>query len=556
MARSAVVVAAVILLAVGACAPPAAAQSGGGSDQAGPASGRVVYAPPVDGVITDHFRAPPTPYAAGNRGLDYATVPGTPVRAAADGEVVFAGAVAGALHVTVRHADGLRTSYSFLDTIEVAAGARIRRGDVLGRTGAFFHVGVRDPAGRYLDPEALFAGASPVRHAYLVPGTDDGAPPLAERRSLFGVVVERLGAFEARVGATGYRRLALLAHYARVTNPVERLAEVHDRLDRWWRNRDDCTPASAPPPPPEGRRIAVLVGGLGSTSAGAAVADVDTSALGYAAGDVVRFSYGGGRVPDALPAGSALAGLSVSSYSAADSQADLRASAARLATLLAAVARAAPGVPIDVIAHSQGGLVSRLALEDGGPDGVATLVTLGTPHGGADLATAVEALRSNPGADASLAEIRSVLGVDIDPSSPAVGQLAETSDVVSEVRDHPVPDRVRVVSIAARGDLVVPQGRTVVDGRPSVVVPISGLHAHDRLPSSPQATREIALAVAGRAPTCERLGDVAGDLLVGESISVGESVLGAAALDGGLGPPGWSSGASTGSGLAAASGGP
>jgi len=483
-------------------------------------------------------------------------VPGTPVRAAADGEVVFAGPVAGALHVTVRHADGLRTSYSFLDAIEVAVGARVRRGEVLGRTGAFFHLGVRDQADRYLDPDDLFVGASPARHAYLVPGADDGVAPLAERRSLFSVVVERLGAFEARVGTTGYRRLALLAHHAEATNPVGRLAEVSDRLDRWRRGQDDCTPASTPPSPPGGRRIAVLVGGLGSTSESAAVAGVDTAGLGYAAGDVVRFSYAGGRVPGELASGSGLGALPATSYSAADSQADLRASAARLVELLTAVARAAPGVPIDVIAHSQGGVVSRLALEDGGPAEVATLVTLGTPHGGADLATAVEALRSNAGADTSLGEVRALLGVDLDPTRPAIGQLAETSDVVGEMRDHPVPDRVRVVSIAARGDLVVPHGRTVVEGRPQVVVPISGLHAHDRLPSSPEATREIALAVSGRPPTCEMLGDVAGDVLVGESISVGEALLGVAALDGGIGPPGWSSSVGGDTGLAAAPGGP
>src|SRR5688572_15830060 len=72
------------------------------------------YAPPVDAPVVDPFRPPAGPFGAGNRGLEYGTPPGTEVRAAADGTVVFAGSVAGTRHVTVKHADGLRTSYSFL----------------------------------------------------------------------------------------------------------------------------------------------------------------------------------------------------------------------------------------------------------------------------------------------------------------------------------------------------------------------------------------------------------------------------------------------------------
>ena len=72
---------------------------------------------------------------AGNRGIDYGTAPNALVFAAADGRVIFAGAVGGTLHVTVEHADGLRTSSSFLETLTVAAGARVRIGDELGTTG-------------------------------------------------------------------------------------------------------------------------------------------------------------------------------------------------------------------------------------------------------------------------------------------------------------------------------------------------------------------------------------------------------------------------------------
>src|SRR4051812_42369634 len=83
----------------------------------------VTYQPPVDDApITDPFRPPPEPWAAGNRGVDYGTEPGAPVRAAAAGEVVFAGPVGGSLHVVVLHEDGIRTSYSFLAEADVRRG--------------------------------------------------------------------------------------------------------------------------------------------------------------------------------------------------------------------------------------------------------------------------------------------------------------------------------------------------------------------------------------------------------------------------------------------------
>jgi murein DD-endopeptidase MepM/ murein hydrolase activator NlpD len=56
---------------------------------------QVRHAPPVDGPITDHFRAPAARWAAGNRGIDYETTPGEAVLASADGTVEFAGQVGG-----------------------------------------------------------------------------------------------------------------------------------------------------------------------------------------------------------------------------------------------------------------------------------------------------------------------------------------------------------------------------------------------------------------------------------------------------------------------------
>ncbi len=138
----------------------------------------VVYSPPVDAPVTDPFRPPPQPWLPGNRGVEYATVPGTPVRAAARGEVTFAGAVGGDLHVTVAHPDGVRTSYSFLAEVRVVAGQRVERRQVVGVAGSRLHVGARRGE-TYIDPESLWGPTGPpwVRLAPL-----DGAADPTDRQ--------------------------------------------------------------------------------------------------------------------------------------------------------------------------------------------------------------------------------------------------------------------------------------------------------------------------------------------------------------------------------------
>ncbi len=136
------------------------------------------HVPPVEAPVADPFRAPDNPYGAGNRGIEYDTEPGTPVRATAAGEVVFAGPVAGALHVTVLHPDGVRTSYSFLQRIDARVGQRVDQGEVLGLAGDRLHLGARR-GDAYFDPASLFAAASP--QVRLVPFDDPPGPgPSAE----------------------------------------------------------------------------------------------------------------------------------------------------------------------------------------------------------------------------------------------------------------------------------------------------------------------------------------------------------------------------------------
>lgn len=119
------------------------------------AQDQIIHMPPVSVPVVEPFRAPELPWGSGNRGLKYDTAPGTEIRASTDGTVVFAGRVAWDLHVTVRHADGVRTSYSFLSRITVRVGQAVRQGDVVGLSGDRFHFGARR-GDEYFDPVTLF----------------------------------------------------------------------------------------------------------------------------------------------------------------------------------------------------------------------------------------------------------------------------------------------------------------------------------------------------------------------------------------------------------------
>lgn len=111
---------------------------------------------PVDGRVLDAFRPPAHPWLAGNRGIEYAATPGTPVRAVADGRVSFAGPVGGRLVVSIVHADGLRSTYSPLGRLSVHKGVLVARGDVVGEAAGQLHLGVLRGSD-YVDPSAWLA---------------------------------------------------------------------------------------------------------------------------------------------------------------------------------------------------------------------------------------------------------------------------------------------------------------------------------------------------------------------------------------------------------------
>lgn len=501
--------------------------------------------------MVDPFRPPTSPYGPGNRGIDYATAVGTAVRAASDGEVVFAGNVGGSLHVVVLHGDGLRSSYSFLRTAEVRRGEQVLAGQPVGTSGERFHFGVR-VGEEYVDPLALLAGARPVR-VRLVADPVGPAPEPEERRvlarSLSGLATTTTavgqGALSwARDGGVAVARplapvgdVRAWLHYARAL-AVPMQLRLMAAAAAAAAERSECTPADRAAHPTDGtprragqhqRRLAVLVAGLGSSSGDAAVLDVDTRSLGYEPADVVQFSYRGGTVAERP-------------YDPTDTTVDLHLSGQRLADLLGRLAHEHPGVPVDVIAHSQGGLVARVALLGAPgrtPPPAATLVTLGTPHGGTNPATALGLVTTSTPGD-RMAEAGRLLGT-IDLRGPSVRQMAETSEFVGWLGKQPPLTGTRVVSVAARDDVIVPSPRSQLPGASNVVVDVPGIDDHGGLPGSAAAHRELALALAGLPPSCQPVVDRVVDAVTGELVSSIEDHLGAGlsvAAHGARGPVG------------------
>jgi len=128
------------------------------------------YRPPVGGalVVLRAFQPPPTPYAAGHRGVDLA-LSSPVVSAAGSGVVSFAGVVVDRGVVVIRHPDGVSTEYEPV-TASVTQGAPVSVGQAIG-TVSGVHAGCSAPClhwgarrnGTYLDPMLLLRPLGVVR---------------------------------------------------------------------------------------------------------------------------------------------------------------------------------------------------------------------------------------------------------------------------------------------------------------------------------------------------------------------------------------------------------
>jgi len=116
---------------------------------------------PVEGRVVDWFRSPACPRCAGNRGLEFVSVPGAAVVAPVAGEVAFSGPVGGVGYIVIVADEpaGLNAVIGGVGDRTVAVGDAVAAGQRLGQASTWlfagFRLGSRREAG-YLDPAPLF----------------------------------------------------------------------------------------------------------------------------------------------------------------------------------------------------------------------------------------------------------------------------------------------------------------------------------------------------------------------------------------------------------------
>jgi hypothetical protein len=466
---------------------------------------------PVPGAVVRPFDPPESRFGAGHLGVDFAAPPGTPVVAAGPGVVSFAGTVAGTRHVVVAHAGDLRTSYSFLAAVSVRRGDSVRTGQVVGTTGGdgqghdgdVLHLGLRS-GDAYLDPMALLGPPDLTAIVHLAPTSEPPRPVSAarERRSLLAGI-GRVARTALHVSEEAFEVVG-----RGVASGFPLHAAVARGIRQWLEQRASCA-AHAPPATGEGgsdHRVMVVAGIESSLAPGRPSSPLPVRDLGYRSREVTYFSYA----------------ADATTYDARDTEGPLLVAAHRLADQLRALQRREPGREVDLIAHSQGGVVVEAFLTqlydrgDSSYPPLGTVVTLSSPLRGAPLADAAAAIRNSRTGDDALRALPVA-------RTPAVRDLASDSPLMRRVARAPLPELVELTTIGGATDLLVPGTLATRPGaRHTTLIP-HVLNAHAGIVKDPAALASVRAALESRPLPCRSfLSTVAGEVLptmVGEAES-------------------------------------
>lgn len=100
-----------------------------------------MFLPPIEGAAVSSSFGPRVHPIYGvarmHNGIDYTSPPGTPIRAAEDGDVVIAESRDGyGLTVVIDHRNGLGTLYGHMSAFAVTLGDEVERGDIVGGVGS------------------------------------------------------------------------------------------------------------------------------------------------------------------------------------------------------------------------------------------------------------------------------------------------------------------------------------------------------------------------------------------------------------------------------------
>lgn len=545
------IISAILAVAFAGSAAGMVAAPGGPDAGASAEAGAVRrFSPPVPGVVLRPFAAPRTRYGPGHRGVDLTAASDEEVRAVGDGTVVFAGSVAGSFHVVVGHAGDLRTSYSYLASISVRKGDRVARGGVVGTAGGVapagstgagahetggLHLGARIGE-TYFDPMLLFQPLDLTEIVHLAPvgGTESrrdrswAVEASGLRRGLDAVAADLgdLAGFGGGpdVGGDGLvdrvsGALGSWLGFAARSVPGGTLAlEAAGRLGAAAKAELECDANARPADGTggSGHRLLAVAGINSATdSATGATFGLPVGQLGYLPDEVDWFSYAGDG----------------EAYTADDTLQRIVASARELARQLRRMEAENPGREVDLIAHSQGGVVIDVFLQriyqasDDRYPPIGTVITLASPHQGAPAAEASQRISQSESGRALLG-----LGDGVLPGAdaPAVADLDPRSKLMAKLWDDALPDQIDLTSIAAVDDPVAPATRAEVPGADNVLVDPPGVSDHTPIVSDPRAMAAVASALEGRAPPCLSVADAARGVIAPVVVTALEQGIGVA----------------------------
>ncbi len=277
-------------------------------------------------------------------------------------------------------------------------------------------------------------------------------------------------------------------------------AAVGRGVHEWMAQRGSCQ-EHAPPANGEGgseHRVMVVAGIESSSGPNHAPSALPVDELGYTPDEVSYFSY-------AADGGD---------YDAHDTEGPILVAAHRLADQLRALERSDPGREVDLIAHSQGGVVVETFLtqiyDRGDPSypPLGTVVTLSSPLQGAPLADGAAALERSRTGDGLLRRHLPMA------RTPAVRDLASDSDLMRRVGDAPLPDLVELTTIGSATDVIVPGTAADRPGARGTTVIPHALDAHAAVVTDPDALAGVRAALEDRPMPCRSLlTSVAGEVV-------------------------------------------
>ena len=292
--------------------------------------------------------------------------------------------------------------------------------------------------------------------------------------------------------------------------------------------------AGAKTPPAPNDNIVVTIAGIGSTTAltakgtmttNATMYKADLTTLGFSEDRVYHFSYAG--IEEGGPGSYRLH----KPYSKEETYKSIRDSADLLAKQIEEIGRRHPGRKIDLVAHSQGGLVAQYYLANlYDPDRTTStpvdhFISMGSPHLGADSAQLHDTLAGTPQGDFILEgwEIAAQeLGLP-PPSSPSAREMAEKSAFIQSLNEGWDPRVAKTATIAATFDFVVTSPHTRLAGAEHYTADLpnafSSLLAHGSVVDA-DSTKEIVYNWLADTPsTCTALRNAVADHGAGRILS-------------------------------------